>query len=141
MPSSMRSPRASLIKHSDAFLALGSRPVSACAISRTLGPERRTTPIPPRPIGVAIAAMVSRATSSFSMGRLVAVEHALDLPLLEDREYVVHPPVQHQAGREEKEENAEYERHELHHLGLHRVGRDWIHACLQHHRDGHQDRE
>src|SRR5256886_16629535 len=110
MPSSMRSPRASLIKHSDAFLALGSRPVSACAISRTLGPERRTTPIPPRPIGVAIAAMVSRATSSFSMGGLVAVEHALDLPLLEDREDVVHQPVQHQAGREEKEENAEYER-------------------------------
>src|SRR5438132_8215922 len=129
MPSSMRSPRASLIKHSDAFLALSSRPVSACAISRTLGPERRTTPIPPRPIGVAIGAMVPRATSSFSMGRLVAVEHALDLPLLEDGEDVVHQPVQHQAGREGKEEHPEYARHKLHHLCMHRGGRDWIHAC------------
>src|SRR2546422_9083116 len=104
MPSSMRSPRASLIKHSDAFLALGSRPVSACAISRTLGPERRTTPIPPRPIGVAIAAMVSRATSSFSMGRLVRGEHALDLALLEAREDGCPQPVHHQDGREEREE-------------------------------------
>src|SRR3989440_10376850 len=109
MPSSMRSPRASLIKHSDAFLALGSRPVNACAISLTPGPERRTTPIPPRPIGVAIAAMVSRATSSFPMGRLVAVEQALDLPLLEDRGDVGHQPVKHQAGREEKGKDAEYE--------------------------------
>src|ERR1700741_125983 len=111
MPSSIRSPPVSLIRRSDAFLALGIRPVNACAIARTLGPERRTTPIPPRPVGVAIAAMVSRATSSFSMGRLVAVEHALDLPLLEDREDVVEEPIQHQAGREEKEEDAEYEWH------------------------------
>src|SRR5437879_13908430 len=95
MPSSMRSPRASLIKHSDAFRAWGSRPVNACAISRVLGPERRTTPIPPRPTGVAIAAMVSRAISSFSMGRLVAVEHALDLPLVEARENVLNQAVQH----------------------------------------------
>src|SRR3982074_1015536 len=122
MPSSMRSPRASRIKRSDAFLARGSRPVNACAISCTLGPETRTTPIPPRPIGVAIAAMVSAPTSSFPRGRLVAVEHALDLPLLEDRQDVVHQPVQHQPGREEKEKDAEYERHELHHLGLHRAG-------------------
>src|SRR2546428_13436947 len=132
MPSSMRSPRASRIKHSDAFLALASRPVKACAIPRTPAPERRTTPIPPRPIGVAIAAMVSRATSSFSMGRLVAVEQALDLPLLEDREDVVHQPGQHQAGGEEKEEEAEYERHELNHLGLHRVGTRRIQRALQH---------
>src|SRR5258708_28141783 len=100
MASSMRSPVVSLIKHSDAFVARASRRVNARAISCTWGPERRTTPIPPRPIGVAIAAMVSRTTSSFSMGRLVAVEQALDLPLLEDREDVVHQPVQHQAGRE-----------------------------------------
>src|SRR3981081_4485827 len=128
MPSSMRSPRASLIKHSDAFLALGSRPVNACAISRTLGPESRTTPIPPRPIGVAIAAMGSRATSSFSMGRLVAVEHALDLPLLEDRKDVVHQPVQHQARREKKEEDAEYEGHELHRLSARRAPAPWVTA-------------
>src|SRR5258708_38783794 len=133
MPSSMRSPRASLIKHSDAFLALGSRPVNACAIFSTLGPESRTTPIPPRPIGVAIAAMVSRTTSSFSMGRLVAVEHALDLPLLEDRVDVVHQPVQHQSGREEKEKDAEYEQHELHQLGVQRVGERLIDWCWRHH--------
>src|ERR671913_1842804 len=89
----------------------GSASRMATAMRGTAGPETRTTPIPPRPAGVAIAAMVSRVTSSLGMGRLVAVEHALDLPLLGDGEDVVDQPVQHQPGREEKEEDAEDVRH------------------------------
>src|SRR5512145_848120 len=99
----------------------GSRPSTATAMPGTFGPEMRTTPMPPRPAGVAIAAIVSRVRSSLGMGRLVAIEHALDLPLLGDGKDVVDQPVQHQSGREEEKEDAEHERHDLHHLGLHRV--------------------
>src|SRR2546429_6617718 len=106
MPSSMRSPRASLIKHSDAFLALGSRPVNACAISRTLGPERRTTPIPPRPIDVAVAGMASRTTSSLSMARLFTVHHTPALPLTEERGDVVPPTRQAPAGQADQDRGA-----------------------------------
>src|ERR1051325_6874319 len=61
------------------------------------------TPMPPRPAAVAIAAMVSRLISPLGMGRLVAVEHALDLPLLQDRKNVVDQPVEHQpAGKKKK---------------------------------------
>src|ERR1700704_1453151 len=102
------------------------------------GREIRTIPIPPRPAGVATAAMVSRATSSLGMGRLVAIEHALYLPLLEDGEDVVYQPVEHQACGEEEKEKTEYERHDL---GLYRVGRHRIHPGLQHHGYGHQDRQ
>ena len=35
-------------------------------------------------LGVATAAIVSRVESPLGMGRLVAIEHALDLPLLGD---------------------------------------------------------
>src|SRR5688572_26192873 len=55
----------------------------------TAAPESRMTPMAPRPAGVAIAAMVSRAPSSLGMGRPLAIEHALDLPLLEDGKDVV----------------------------------------------------
>src|SRR2546428_11491903 len=98
----MRSPRASQKAPKLACRGCGRRPRICRAICGTLKPDRRTTPIPPRPAGVAIAAMVSRFTSSLGMGRLVAIEHALDLPLLEDRKNVVYQPVEHQAGRGEK---------------------------------------
>src|SRR5260221_10495645 len=117
----------------------GRPPRIARAIRGTSGPETRTTPIPPRPAGVAIAAIVSRATSSLGMRRLVAVEHSLDLPLLRDREDVVHEPVEHQPRREKEEEDAEYERHELHHLGLHRIRRYRGSPGLHKQREGHQD--
>ena len=42
-----------------ALRGAGSEPRILTAISGTFGPDRRTTPIPPRPAGVAIAAMVS----------------------------------------------------------------------------------
>src|SRR5256885_4411078 len=89
----MRSPLRSRNEASIACRGSGSCPSSDRAMSGTLGPETRTTPMPPRPTGVAMAAMVSRATSSLGMGRLVAIEHALYLPLLDDGEDVVHKPV------------------------------------------------
>src|ERR1051325_9840393 len=127
MPSSMRSPPASRNAAKVACRGSGSVPTTLAAIVSTAVPESRITPMPPRPGGVAIAAMVSRLISPLGMGRLVAVEHALDLPLLSDREDVVEEPVEHQAGGEEEKEDAEHERHELHHLRLHRVGRHRVH--------------
>ena len=41
----------------------GVLPRIATAIAPTAGPERRTTPMPPRPGGVAMATMVSRRTT------------------------------------------------------------------------------
>src|SRR6266513_6503157 len=110
MPSSTSSPRASLNRASVACRAAGRLPIIAAAMRGTAGPDRRTMPMPPRPAGVATAAMVSRASSSLGMGRFVAVEHALDLPLLSNRKDVVHQPVQHQAGGEEEEKDAEHVR-------------------------------
>src|SRR5512134_2651559 len=133
MPSSSASPRASRKIACVACRGSGRRPRMLRAIAGARGPESRTTPMPPRPAGVAIAAMVSRVTSSLGMGRLVAVEHALDLPLLGDGEDVVDQPVEHEAGREEKEEDAEDERHDLHYPSLHRIGRHGIHPRLQYH--------
>src|SRR5712691_7188605 len=132
----MRSPRRSRNVATVAWRAVGSFPRSDFAMPETFGPDTRTTPIAPRPIGVAIAAMVSRSISSFGMGRLVAIEHALYLPLLEDGKDVVDQPIEHEAGGEEEEKDAEHEWHELHHLGLHRIGRHGIHPGLQHHCDG-----
>src|SRR5262245_22188094 len=100
MPSSISAKRLKV-----AVRGSGTRPRIARATRRTPGPDTRTTPIPPRPDGVAIAAIVSRATSSLGMRRLVAVEHALDLPLLRDRQDVVDQPVQHQSRREEEKED------------------------------------
>src|SRR4051794_15368637 len=97
------------------------------AIEGTAGPDKRTTPIPPRPKAVAMAAMVSRLTSSLGMGRLVAIEYSLNLPLLKDGKDVVHEPIQDQPGRKKEEKDAEDERHELHHLRLHGIRRRRIH--------------
>src|SRR5260370_30277372 len=104
MPSSMTWPRASAKRASVARRAVGGLRMTSTAMRGTAGPDMRTMPMPPRPAGVATAAMVTRATSSLGMGRLVAVEHALDLPLLQDGEDVVHQPIEHQAGGEEEKE-------------------------------------
>src|SRR5687767_6873284 len=101
MPWSIAWPSRCLKVRKEARRSGGTPPRTALAIERTAGPESRTTPIPARPCAVASAAMVSRATSSLGMGRLVAIEQALDLPLLQDRENVVHQPVKHQARGEE----------------------------------------
>src|SRR4051794_1211941 len=114
MPSSIRAPRLSLNTERVARRAAGKRPATAAAICDTPGPDTLTTPIPPRPGAVAMAAIVSRSTSSFGMRRFVAIEHALDLPLLKNGQDIVDQPVQHQAGRKKEEEDAKDERHELH---------------------------
>src|SRR5581483_5157778 len=110
MPSSMNSPRASRKRHSVATRGTGSRPSRRFATAGTPGPDSRTMPMAPRPPGVASATMVSVFSSPLRMGRFVAREHALDLPLLKDRKDVVDEPVEHQPGREKEEENAEDER-------------------------------
>src|SRR6185369_15940701 len=111
MPSSTRSPCASRKTAWCADLGAGSRPSIDVAIWGAFGPETRTIPMPPRPAGVAIAAIVSAAGSPLCMGRLVAIEQALDLPLLKDGKDVVDQPVEHQSRREEEEEHAEDEGH------------------------------
>src|SRR5918992_5665142 len=123
MPSSSASPLLLRNTACAACRGFASTPRTFSAMAGTAGPLSRTMPIPPRPGGVASAAIVSRLTSSLGMGRLVAVEHALDLPLLGDGKDVVDQPVEHQAGREEKEKDAEDEGHDLHHPRLHRIGR------------------
>src|SRR5476651_2499111 len=122
MPSSIRLPFASCMTANVARRDSGTFPSTAAATAGAFAPETRTIPIPPRPGGVAIAAIVSRFGSAFAMGRFVALEHALDLPLLCYGKHVVDEPIEDQAGREEEKENAEHERHEHHHLGLDRIG-------------------
>lgn len=79
------------------------------------------------------------------MARLVfSISHlcfdlAGNVPLLADRQNVVHQPVQYQTGWEPEEEDGEYHRHQLHDLGLHRIRRSWVQAHLQHHTGAHQD--
>src|SRR5258707_404816 len=108
MPSSIRPPCVSRMTARVARRGSGIFPRTAAPIAGACAPETRTIPMPPRPGGVAIAAMVSRAGSALAMGRFVALEHALDLPLLCYGKHVVDEPIEHQAGREEKEENAEH---------------------------------
>src|SRR5687768_1590757 len=114
MPRSCASPRALRNEAKVARRGSGSTPSSRRAMSGTAAPESRMTPMAPRPAGVAIAAMVSRAPSSLGMGRPLAIEHALDLPLLEDGKDVVDQPVKHQPGGEEEEKDAEHIGHVLH---------------------------
>src|SRR5687768_2940709 len=122
MPSSIASPCASRKTAWNAVRGSGRRATSFVAIAGASAPETRTTPIPPRPAGVATAAIVSRLSSSLGMGRFVAVEHALDLPLLGDGKNVVDEPVEHEARGEKEEKDAEHERHDLHHARLHGIG-------------------
>ena len=76
----------------------GTPPVSRATRGARALPETRTTAIPARPAPVAIAAMVSAGpairfrarASALGGGRLGAFDHAGDLPLLRDREDVVH---------------------------------------------------
>src|SRR6185369_9324916 len=81
------------------------------------GPETRTTPMPPRPVGVAIAAM-----TSFAMRRFGMLHGAGNLPLLRDRKNVIDQPIQHQAGREKEKHDAKSDWHNLHYFCLHRIG-------------------
>src|SRR5258706_11961975 len=109
--------------------AITSSAVSAFNIGPKTGPETRTTPMPPRPGGVAIAAM-----ASFAMRRFSVLHRMRDLPLLGDRENIIDQPVEDQSGREKEEHDAESNRHDLHDLGLHRIRRLGIQIRLEDHR-------
>src|SRR5690606_27850844 len=71
-PVSRGAPAASLKTPSVARRGSGTRPSTPAAICAARGPETRTTPTPPRPGGVAIAAMVSPELSPRSMGASVS---------------------------------------------------------------------
>src|SRR5258705_9717748 len=82
------------------------------------GPETRTTPMPPRPVGVAIAAM-----TSFAMRRFRVLHGAGNLPLLRDRKDIIDQPIQHQTYRKPEKHDAKRYRHDLHDFRLHRIRR------------------
>src|SRR3954452_19246981 len=82
--------------------------------------------------------LLTRRALTRSRGIRVA-EHAVDIPLLRDGQHVVDKPIEHQAGREEKEEYAERNRHDLHNLGLHWIRWLWVEARLNDHGGAHED--
>src|SRR5690606_16470702 len=119
---------------------------------RDPGPDTRTTPMPPAPGAVAMAAMVSAVimraarrmhSRLLALGGLLACRlpfrESIDMPLLRDRKDVVHQPVQYQTCREEEEEHAEYDRHHHHDLGLDRIRRLGIESGLDDHGRTHED--
>ena len=71
MPSSMARPAASRKVAKVAARGEMLRPVIVSASGVSSLPETRTTPMPPRPGAVAIAAMVSRETFSADLDRLL----------------------------------------------------------------------
>src|SRR4249919_2511692 len=104
----------------------------------------RTMPMPPRPGGVATAAMVSRSRFVSPSG-LVGVRGtfnlACDEPLLRQRKQVVDEPVEYETCGEEEEHDGEHDRHEFHHTCLNRIRHGWVEGLSQEHRAAHQDRE
>src|SRR5574340_1512729 len=111
----MARPALSAKQASTARRGSGNRPRTPRAKAVRSRPDTRTTPIPPRPGAVAIAAMVSALGVPF--GGMRQVQATGDPPLLRDGQDVVDHPVQHQPGGEEKEEDAEGEGHDQHYLG------------------------
>src|SRR6185295_208416 len=130
-------PLESLKSVSTACRAGIARPNSGSMKRCNSGPDSRTTPIAARPEGVAIAA----TTSGFAMSGLGPLEYVRDPPLLGNGKNIVHHPVEHEPGWEEEEECAERDRHDLHQLGLHRIGRGRIEPSLDKHRRAHDDRQ
>ena len=68
----------------------------------------------------------------------LAFDYSGDTPLLRDRKNIVHQPVKHESGGEEREESSENEGQYLHDLGLRRIQRCWIEFLLHPHADPHQ---
>src|SRR5688572_18320662 len=155
-PWSINAPRASRNSHNTGDRGGSSRPATPWMNAESCAPDTRTMPIAPRPGAVAIAAIVSeRAVIGgeytaaivrlrLGLGRIARVrafEHAIDVPLLHDGQHVVHEPVQHQAGGEEEEEDAECYWHNLHDFGLHRIRWLRIELGLYDHGGAHQNGE
>src|SRR5690348_1640044 len=105
----------------------GAIPHNAFAIARAPPPEIRTTPMPPRPGGVAVATMVSLADDmrlparSGPCARVGPVDLAGDVPLLAQHADLAHHVIEGETGGEEEEQHREQHRHHLHHLGLGRI--------------------
>ena len=104
MPESSIWPPESLKCEKVASLGRGIRPSIARATRSVSAPDTLIIPIPPRPVGVAIAAMVSRSDMAvvnpglgavfFARIRLGVANHDLvDIPLLGDGEHIVYQPV------------------------------------------------
>src|SRR5689334_21117430 len=137
MPESSGSPRASRKWVGVAYRGWSALPSSSRAVLERSGPDRRTIPIAPRPGPVAIATM----TSGFATRGLGPLQRPRDVPLLGNRKDIVDQPVQDQPRRKEEEEHAEGNWHDLHELGLHRIGWCRIKPCLDEHRRAHQYRQ
>src|SRR5574340_1764392 len=109
-----------------------------CANVSMCRPDTLTTPIPPRPCAVAMAAMVSafgNNTFIFTLGS------PSDIPLLADGKHVVHNGIQNQPGREKEEDHTERDWHDLHNLGLYGVGWLRIKARLNNHAHPNNQRQ
>ncbi len=138
MPSSSTSPSPSRNRLNVAWRASGTRPRMAIASGSMSAPDTRTTPTPPRPGAVAIAAI----RSGFAGGRFATtLDLLVDCPLLRNRQHVVGDPVQHQAGREKHEHDGKRHRHDHHDLGLHRIHRLRVQLDLQDRGHAHDHRQ
>src|SRR6185295_5600793 len=102
IPRSRGAKSAAKKSHNVATRVRRSRFRTPAAMSRVFGPETRTTPMPARPGGVAIAAIVSAC----HMSGFRPLYHACNLPLLCNGQNVIHQPVKHQSGGEEEKEHA-----------------------------------
>src|SRR4051794_9644523 len=94
-----------------AMRACGVLPTMAAANADRFAPEIRTMPMPARPCAVAIAAITSLSASirpaplwgtagaappgHSALGRLRPADQSRDLPLLRDRQDIVHQPIEH----------------------------------------------
>lgn len=90
---------------------------------------------------LSLACRLCALLGRFELGQVELRGHAhagVDDPLLGDGEQVVGKPVQHQAGREEEEHEAEDQRHDPHHFGLHGVRRYGVERYLQQGAERHQ---
>src|SRR3954470_10923403 len=123
--------------HNVATLGRNSRFTTLNAMSRAAGPDTRTTPMPARPGGVAIAAMVSAC----HMSGFRPLDHARNLPLLRNGQNVIYQPVKHQPGGKEEKEHTKSYRHDLHDFGLNWIRRGWIEVGLDDHGRAHQYRQ
>src|SRR3954471_16736391 len=137
MPRSNGMESAARKSHNVATRARSSRFRIAREISRAAGPETRTTPMPARPGAVAIAAMVSAC----DMSGFGTLDHARDLPLLRNRQNVIHQPVKHQPGWKEEKEHTKSHRHYFHDFGLDRIRGCRIQVGLDDHGGAHQYRQ
>src|SRR5207249_556771 len=150
MPSSIGSPAAPRKIARTASRGAGTPPSKRDASSFSFFPETRTTPIPALPGAVPTAAITSvsdgpamLASGSYrppryaggisafgAGGGLFSLDHAGNLPLLQDRQDIVDKPVENQARGEKVEHDPERERHDHHDLGLNRIRRRGIHLGL-----------